>query len=116
MYPDKFVVIFALIQVLFGVIANDHPVGRFKKKVLAAPDVTSVAETVIAVVFVPDVPIAADEVAVASEIVAALADGAARIEILLTTSKIAVNIEINFLIMSDPLVSEHRLETIYYIS
>ena len=99
MYPDRFVVMFALIQVLFGVVANDHPVGRFKKKVFAAPDVTSVAETLIAVAFVPDVPIAADEVAVASEIVAAFADGAVSIEKLLITNNTAVNIEINLLNM-----------------
>jgi hypothetical protein len=89
--------------VLFGVVANDHPVGRFKKKVLAAPGVTNVAEMIIGVVFVPEVPIAPVDVAVASVIVAADADGAANSVRPAASTKVAVTIEINFLNMRDPL-------------
>jgi hypothetical protein len=96
-------VIFALVHVLFGVVANDHPVGRFKKKVLAAPGVTNVAEMIIGVVFVPEVPIAPVDVAVASVIVAAETGAAAITDTPMANKMAAVAIEINFLNISDPL-------------
>jgi hypothetical protein len=96
-------VIFALIHVLFGVVAKDQPVGRFKKKVLAAPGVTNVAEMIIGVVFVPEVPIAPVDVAVALVIVAAETGAAAITDKPVANKMAAVVTEKSFLNISDPL-------------
>jgi hypothetical protein len=58
---------------------------------------------IIGVVFVPEVPIGPVDVAVASEIVAADADGMANRVRPAASTKVAVAIEINFLNMRDPL-------------
>jgi hypothetical protein len=71
--------------------------------VSATPGVTRVAEMVIAVAFVPVVPIVAVDVAVASVIDAALAVGAATTASPVAKSKVAVVIEINFFNMREPL-------------
>ncbi len=87
----------------FGLVTNVHPCGMKRMKVFAAPGVTSVAETVMGVAFVPEVPMAAVDVAVASVIVAALAVGAVTTAAPVANSKVAVVIEISFLNMRDPL-------------
>ena len=59
---------------MFGREVNDQFCGRATRSVSAPlPNVINFAVTVIGVALVPDVPIAADDVAVASVMVAALA-------------------------------------------
>lgn len=61
---------------LFPVGATkDQPVGKSTMRVSAVPTVTNFAVTVIGVALVPEVPISEVDVAVASVIVAALAEG-----------------------------------------
>jgi hypothetical protein len=71
--------------------------------VSATPGVTRVAEMVIAVAFVPEVPIAPVDVAVALVIVAAETGAAAITDKPVANKMAAVAIEINFLNISDPL-------------
>ena len=73
MPPERSLVTCPVEHEPLGFVTNDHPTGILTKKVSAPPTVTKVAETVIGVAFVPDVPIADDDVAVALLIVAAFA-------------------------------------------
>jgi ABC-type phosphate/phosphonate transport system permease subunit len=87
-----------------GSVTNVHPLGRFTIKTFAAPDVRSVAEMIIGVVFVPVVPIAPVDVAVALVIVAAETGAAAITDKPVANKMAAVVTEKSFLNISDPLI------------
>ena len=80
------------------------PLSGFTIKTFAAPDVRSVAEMIIGVVFVPVVPIAPVDVAVALVIVAAETGAAAITDKPVANKMAAVVTEKSFLNISDPLI------------
>ena len=78
MPPARSLVTCPVEQDPLGLFTKDHPTGILTKKVSAPPTVTKVAETTIGVALVPVVPISPAEVAVAPDIVAALAGAVAK--------------------------------------